>query len=330
MATSPSLLPLSFDIFAARSAQNEEDLRWLAQHPLASIGYTSQILKINGPGACDLSVKLSHPVAHRPRAERVNSLLPVVFVAHGGGYISGSHASEEAWLLWPLYKEFNMVFISVEYRLLPEHAFPACFEDCWYVLQLVLSNDEEVFSGLQTEVDLAKIFLAGSSAGAGICAALSQMCRDNDIALAGVILNVPMLCNYYCLPANSRATESYQRCYEAVPGTSALLWVWEILQAATSVERDVRLSPLLGDCADLAPHALFVAEQDPLYDEGIAFAAQLRLASVPVDLKIYPDVPHDFARDWELGATAEFWVDLQEVMKMWLDSSSIRRSFESA
>jgi acetyl esterase/lipase len=115
-----------------------------------------------------------------------------------------------------------------------------------------------------------------------------------------------------------------------MPGTSALLWVWKILQPASSAESDVRLSPLLGECVDLAPHAIFVASEDPLYDEGIAFAAKLRLASVLVDLKIYPDVPHNFARNWELDATVKFWVDLQRVMETWLHGSSAHQSFETA
>lgn len=330
MAPSPTLLPHAFDITAARSAQDDKDHEWATQHPLSSIGYTSQLLKIGGPEGYDLSVKLSYPAPHRLGTGENDLLLPIMLIAHGGGYISGSHTSEESWLVWPLYKEFNMVFISVEYRLAPEHPFPAGFEDCWYILQLVLSSSDEVFSDLQAEIDLTKIFLAGSSAGAGICAALSQKCRDNSIVLAGVILNVPMLCNYYHRPANQQAMESYQRCYEAMPNTSALLWVWKILQPSRSLEPDVRLSPLLGDCVGLARHALFVAGEDPLFDEGIAFAGKLRLASVPVHLKIYSDMPHGFAQNWELNETRKFWNDLHVLMRTWLRGPSTYPSSDNS
>ncbi|KAF2830160.1 alpha/beta-hydrolase [Ophiobolus disseminans] len=308
---------MQFDIAAARNAQCDADVEWATRHPLESVGYTSRFLTTKARDGSDLSIKLSHPTSLRLNTRALEGPLPVLFAAHGGGYISGSHTSEEAWMLWPLYDAFDLLIVSVEYRLAPEHQFPAWIEDAWDVLQLVRLGDDAIFSGLEFTVDLEKIFLAGSSAGAGICATLSQICRDRDIALAGVILNVPMLCDYRLAPV-SGSPSSYERCCEALPHTRALLWVWEMLAPSSNISADARMSPLLGRCLSLPRHAIFVAGQDPLHDEGRAYARKLEETGVSVDMRFYSEMPHHFAQYWELDATKTFWADLQGIMRGWL------------
>ena len=75
-----------------------------------------------------IRVKVSCPNESRLQASS-NAALPVLFVTHGGGWVSGSHILEEAWLLWLLYMLFNIVIVSVEYRLAAESKFPVWIED---------------------------------------------------------------------------------------------------------------------------------------------------------------------------------------------------------
>jgi acetyl esterase/lipase len=315
---STTMQPISFDITAARDYQDEADRAWAASHPLESFSYVAQIVTVKARDGSDLNIKISHPKTSRLSTRDDQRPLPVLFVNHGGGYISGSHISEEAWLLWPLYEEFDFVIISVEYRLAPEHKFPAWIEDSWDVLRLVLSHDGAIFSSINVQVDLEKVFLAGSSAGAGICAVLSHMCRDEGIIIAGVILNVPMLCDYRHLP-DSGPTSSYRRCCEELPSTRALLWTWELLHPSPIIGSNIWISPLLGDCKSLSRHAIFVAGQDPLFDEGIAYAQKLQKSAVLVDLKTYVGLPHHFAQFWELNATKRFWAELRDTIRIWLN-----------
>lgn len=317
-SVSKPMKPLKFDITAARNAQDKADREWAARHTLESVGYVSQSVTVKARDGSDLNIKISYPKNSRFGARTTRRPLPVLFVNHGGGYISGSHISEEAWLLWPLYEEFDLFIVSVEYRLAPEHKFPAWIEDSWDTLRLVVSHDDKIFSNISVQVDSKKVILAGSSAGAGICAVLSQMCRHEGILIIGVILNVPMLCYYKHLP-NNRTISSYQRCCTALPDTCALLWTWELLTQSPMAGNDIWISPLLGDCQGLPRHALFVAGQDPLYDEGIAYAQKLKESGVVVDLKTYNGFPHHFAQFWELNATKIFWTDLRNAIRDWLD-----------
>lgn len=96
--------------------------------------------------------------------------------------MQGPHISEEEWLVWPLYEHFDIVVISVEFRLFPENQFPTWINDSWDVLENLLSPSEEKWIGsdLGVELDLQRLVLAGSSSGAGISAVISQMCVERD------------------------------------------------------------------------------------------------------------------------------------------------------
>ncbi|KAL5329780.1 hypothetical protein ACEPPN_003298 [Leptodophora sp. 'Broadleaf-Isolate-01'] len=298
--SSETIEPLDFDIAQARAGEVEEDLEWAEAHPLESVGYVAHLTMI--------------------KEKKATSPLPVLFVTHGGGWLQGTHLSEEAWLYWHLYEHFEIVVVSVEYRLAPEHQFPVWIEDSWDVLETLLSAGKSVFSDLDLELDRKKVFLAGSSSGAGISAVLSQMCRDKDIPISGVILNVPVLCDYRHFPAKDNADgqiSSYRQAVETF-SSGAMAMVWNIIQPSESSGSDPKVSPLLGDLSNLPRHILFVAGQDALRDEGIAYATELKGNGVEVELEIFKGVPHNFAQISELKATARFQRILQENLARWL------------
>lgn len=312
--------PLGMDIAQARAGQAESDAEWAAAHPLEEVGCVSKFIAFKVRDGTEISVKVSHPDAGRLR-KRGDAALPVLFVTHGGGWIQGTHLSEEAWLLRPLYAQFNLVVISVEYRLAPEHQFPTWIEDCWDVLENLFASEGSMFSDLGLKLDLEKVILAGSSSGAGISAILSQTCRDEGVSIFGVILNVPVLCDYRHFPAKYRvkgSLSSYQQCVETF-SSGAMVWVWNQVQPSALTGADPRISPLLGDCGNLPRHMVFVAGQDALRDDGIAYATKLKEAGVQIDLNIYKGLPHHFSQISELKATARFQEDLRTTLKGWLD-----------
>jgi acetyl esterase len=313
------IVPAKIDFSAARPYQAEVDAAWAAAHPLSSVGYSSRLMTIKVRNGESISVKVSYPVASRLQAKG-ELVLPVLFVTHGGGWVSGSHISEEAWLLWPLYKHFNLVIVSVEYRLAPENKFPVWINDSWDVLYQLISESSSFVSDLDVKCDLQRVILAGSSAGASIAAALSQMCRDKRVKIYGVVLNVPVLCDYRQMLSEENAANSYTECTETFLGSREMAALWNMVLPLPSLGSDSMASPLLGNTENLPPHLIFVAGRDPLRDEGIAYAKKLEAAGVPVTLEIYKGVPHNFAHYSDLKSTTKFREDFRIGLQQWVPS----------
>ncbi|KXL41549.1 hypothetical protein M433DRAFT_31184, partial [Acidomyces richmondensis BFW] len=262
--------------------------------PIELVNYECRHIEIPVRDGAKVGIKVSCPNAARLNSKRIH--LPVLFVTHGGGYISGSHASEEAWLIRSLQERFEIITISVEYRLAPEHKYPTWINDAWDVLVQLLKDSNSYLSGLPAICDLSKLILIGSSAGAGISAVLSQVCRDEGVPVFGVVLNVPMLCEYRHFPSESGISRSYLECNQGILGSAQLATCWNSIFASSSDRsgEDPRVSPLLGNLDGLPPHLIFVAGRDPLRDEGIEYANRLVKSSVPATLHVYKGVPHHF------------------------------------
>ena len=319
LPSSEPIEPLNFDISQARANQADDDIKWADAHPLDSVGYIATLTTIKVRDGAEISVRISHPTSSRLQQGNITAHLPVLFVTHGGGWIQGSHLSEEAWLLWHLYEHFELAVVSVEYRLAPEHIFPVWIEDSWDVLETLFSSNS-AFLNLSIQFDLNQVFLAGSSSGAGISAVLSQMCRDKGLPISGVILNVPVVCDYRHFPAeyvSEGRISSYRQAVETY-SSGAMVMVWNNTQPSEASGSDPLASPLLGDLSSLPRHMIFVAGQDALRDEGIAYATKLKEAGVQVKLKVFSGVPHHFAQIPELTATTRFQESFRDILKEWL------------
>ncbi|KAL2070669.1 hypothetical protein VTL71DRAFT_13695 [Oculimacula yallundae] len=338
-STSPSpvtIPPLDFSIPDARTQQTCSDTEWTLTHPLSSIGYVEHLGSISVRDGASISVRITHPaisrLAQSKRAvkEGEKPRLPVLFMSHGGGWVQGTHLSEEAWMGWHLCEKLDLVVVSVEYRLAPEHRFPVWIEDSWDVLEVLLglkspstasetvAATENVFANLDVELDLKKLFLAGSSSGAGISAVLSQMCRDRGIAISGVILNVPVVCDYRHFPSSTpQPPFSY---IQAIPtfSSSAMVMVWNTILPSPEEGTDPKASPLLGDLKGLPRHLVTIAGQDALRDEGVAYVEKLRESGVYVEGEVFSGVPHHFAMIEELEETGRWRTLLRETLGRWV------------
>lgn len=313
--------PLDIDFSQFRPQQEEADAEWAAKHPFASVGYTSHTNHFAVRGGAQLSVKISYPTTERLRKKGYSlpCKLPVLFATHGGGWVSGSHVSEEIWSLWRLLADLEVITISVEYRLAPENKFPAWVEDSWDILcQLV--KDESHFTTEMKGItcELSRLILLGSSAGAYITAILAQRCRDTSMTVRGVVLNVPVLCHFQHFPNETGISESYQQCKETFLGSREMATCWSTAISSSVLGADPQVSPLLGILEGLAPHLIFAAGRDPLRDEAIQYAKRLEDSNVAVKLHVYGGVPHNFAHYETLAATAKFGRELKDGVQGWI------------
>lgn len=309
-----SLLPEAppvpqLDVQQMRKDQLLEQAEWTAAHPLQSVGYESRLEKVTARDGYEIEIKIS-------RSTRVDASkpLPLLFVSHGGGWIRGTHVTEEVMLLGAFYEKFDVVVISVNYRRIPDDPHPVYLNDCWDCLQYVSSHPHQFGS------DPTKIVLAGSSVGGQITAVLSHWARDASLPIKGVIMNVPVLCDPRHFPIGDYEFSSYDQCFGALLNSGIMKHLWTILMPDPEGGSDPVVSPLLGDLSGLPRHLMYIAGQDPVRDEGIAYAAKLKKSGTEVVMHVYQGVPHIFNEWWEIEMTKKFWQDVRADFASLIDS----------
>ncbi|WP_241238294.1 alpha/beta hydrolase [Nocardioides pantholopis] len=208
--------------------------------------------------------------------------LPTVVLFHGGGWVIGDLDTHDL-MARTIATICEAVVVSVDYRLAPEHPFPAAVDDAlaaarWAAAHLAdLGGDE-------------RLGLAGDSAGGNLAAVAAQVLRDEGVPVAGQLL---------VYPATDLVGETASRVENAEGyflDRDTMLWFAAQYVGHLPPDRlaDPRLSPLRGDLTGLAPAVVAVAQFDPLRDEGTAYAEALRAAGVPVRLASYDGLIHGF------------------------------------
>ena len=262
------------DLPAARAVLT--DLR--AQLPAPDeTGVTVTEVLVPGPeGAPDVPLRIYRP--DEPAG-------PVgVFDVHGGGFIlgdlDGSHAGNIA-----IARDVGAVLVTVDYRLAPEHPFPAGLEDCYAGLVWFAEHAEEF------GVDPDRIAIHGISAGGGLCAALAMLARDRGgPAIAFQYLGVPEVDDRLETPSMRAFTDTpiWNRPNAVVSWDSYLGEGVRGTDAVPPYAAPARATDLSG----LPPAYVSVMAFDPLRDEGIAYALALQTAGVPVELHLFPGTFH--------------------------------------
>ena len=215
------------------------------------------------PGAVGpLNYRLYRPASAGPH--------PVVVYFHGGGWVLGSHDSDDP-LCRDLCVRADALIVSVDYRHAPEARFPAAADDGLAAVRWVAEHAAEL-GGRP-----GPIAVAGWSAGANVAAVTCQAARDaGGPAIAGQLLLTPVT-------DSDMSTPSYVENAEGYVLTSALMtWFWD--HYADPVDRGhPKASPLRAQSlAQLPPAFVMTSQFDPLRDEGIAYAQAMAAAGVPV------------------------------------------------
>ncbi|MCL4114371.1 UNVERIFIED_CONTAM: hypothetical protein GTU68_025733 [Idotea baltica] len=197
---------------------------------------------------------------------------------HGGGYVIGDLETHDQ-PCRQLARESNATVVAVDYRLAPEHPFPAGLDDAWTVFQTLAADRDNFGTG-------SKLAVAGDSAGGNFSAVLALMARDAGIELAAQLLIYPAVDVDDASPSMEENGEGYLLTKEVMD--------WFMLNYQPD-PLDWRASPLLAESHEgLAPALIITAEFDPLRDQGNAYAYKLEEAGVPVTYTNYPGMVHAF------------------------------------
>jgi acetyl esterase len=221
------------------------------------------------------------PLPARLYAPSTRAGLPLLLYLHGGGFTVGSLQTHDA-LCRELARLAGCMVVSLDYRLAPEHKFPAASNDAWDALAWLAAHAADLGA------DPARLAVGGDSAGGTLAAVNAILARDARLPLALQLLIYPGT-------AAHADTASHAR-YAQGPVLDARLIDWFFNHYVSRTEReDWRFAPLRApDVSGIAPAWIGLAECDPLHDEGVQYADKLRAAGVNVELKTYRGVTHAF------------------------------------
>lgn len=253
--------------------------RMLPTPPIDTTGTTLERREVPGPiGVPDITLHIYKP-------EGADGPLPAIYHIHGGGYVGGAAAQLEVFHR-PLVRALNCVLVSVDYRLAPEHVFPAAIEDCYAGLRWTIEQADAL------GIDIKRLGVMGESAGGGLAAALALLVRDRgEYTLAFQHLTYPMIDDRTCLG-------------DQHPHTGEFIWTphnnrfgWTALLGGEPGGADV--SPYAAaaratDLAGLPPTYIMTGALDLFLEEDMDYARRLIRAGVPTELHVYPGGFHGF------------------------------------
>jgi acetyl esterase len=209
---------------------------------------------------------------------------PALLDIHGGGFCVGSIEMEHGFAT-QVARELDVVVVAVEYRLAPEHPFPAALEDCYAALQWM--HEEAVALGIDTE----RIGVGGQSAGGGLAAATVLLARDQDgPSVCFQFLGIPELDHRLETPSMKTFVDTpmWNR------PNAELSWR-HYLGANADTVSPYASPAIASDLRGLPPAYVTTMEFDPLRDEGITYAMRMMEAGVSVELHTFPGTFHGSA-----------------------------------
>lgn len=209
---------------------------------------------------------------------------PVIIFFHGGGHVIGSLDSYDTVARFLALKA-GCTLVSVDYRLGPEHPFPAAVEDCFDATHWVADNAELL------RIDPARLAVCGDSAGGNLAAVVALKARESGALVISAQALVYPVIDY------RGGTASYAR-YGVGYGvleTDTIAWFMQRYLPDPSLRDDWRACPRNAmSLADLPPALILTAQCDILHDEGVAYGAQLEAAGVPVEYADFTGMVHGF------------------------------------
>lgn len=266
------------DIPATRQFLEGLNAAMAAQAPDIPGIQTSDHLAPGPDGGPDVMVRIYEPEVRA-------ATLPALLWIHGGGYVLGSVQGDDL-RAKSLALTLDCVVASVEYRLAPEHPFPAPLEDCYAALKWLAANS----AGFG--IDKARIAIGGASAGGGLAAGLGLLARDRaEVALCYQLLIYPMIDDSNVEQAGPDTPDAplWTRANNLI-GWRSYLGQEPGSEGISEYAAAIRAR----DVAGLPPTYIGVGTPDLFRDEDIAYAQRLIKAGVPTELHVYADGFHAF------------------------------------
>lgn len=269
----PAMQSLPFDLarqaYAAGSGVLESDAPHLPR---------VQELRIPRRDASSMSARL-----YAPQAQSAG-ILPVLLYYHGGGFVVGSVDTHDT-TCRALSQQSGCAVISVDYRLAPEHPFPAAFNDAWDAVSWLWQQAATL--GL----DAHRIAVGGDSAGGTLAAACAIQAAQAQIPIKLQLLFYPGMQAAASTPSRQLYANGF------LLSEAQLQWMFANAVRSPQDNTDWRFSPVLADdITGIAPLWLGLAECDPIVDDSLLWADKLRCAGVPVQLELYHGVIHEFIK----------------------------------
>jgi acetyl esterase len=208
---------------------------------------------------------------------------PALIFYHGGGWVIGNLDTVDVPCRL-LTNRANCVVISVDYRMAPEHKFPAAAEDAYAAFRWVVENASSI------QVNADRVAVGGDSAGGNLAAVVALMDKEStNPSLAFQLLVYPVTNHSY-------ETKSYQENADGYLLTKdSMIWFWNHYLREKQDGQNPYASPLLAEnLSGLPPALVITAEFDPLRDEGEAYVNRLREAGVQVEHTRYNGMIHGF------------------------------------
>jgi acetyl esterase len=231
-------------------------------------------LSVPGPGG-EIPVRVYLP--------RNSGPVPILVYLHGGGWVAGNVDAYDA-TCRALTNAAACAVVSVEYRLAPEHKFPAAPDDCYAAVKWVAAHAAQ-FGG-----DVTRLAVGGDSAGGNLTTVVAHMARDRGGPRIAFQLLIYPVTDY------NFGTRSYQQNADGYLLTKdAMKWFWNHYLREEADGSSPLASPLRSTkLAGLPPAFVITAEFDPLRDEGEAYGERLIEAGVPTVVKRYDGMIHGF------------------------------------
>jgi acetyl esterase len=209
-----------------------------------------------------------------PAAQALGADLPLVVFIHGGGWVVGSLDTADS-VCRALANRVPCRVVSVDYRLAPEHPFPAAVEDSWAVTRWALEQS-------------ARVAVAGDSAGGNLAAVMALRAKEAGLPIAFQLLIYPVTDHSFDTASYSANASGFGL---TEPG---MRWYWDQYLAGADGGHPEASPMRAEDLSGAAPALVVVCEYDPLRDEGVAYAERLQAAGVPVRLSEYEGMIHGF------------------------------------
>ena len=238
-----------------------------------------RVPRLDGDGELVVRVYRPHALAEP---------LPCLLWLHGGGYVYGSIDAEDGWIQ-ALVADVGCVVASVDYRLAPEHPYPAGLDDCLAALRWVRDDAAAL------EVDPRRLAIGGASSGAGLAAALALRCRDeggwDNLRLQ--LLVYPMLDDRHVTHSSRAIADPLLWSLE----TNLIAWRSYLGREPGSDDVPATAAPSRAtDLSGLPPAFVAVADVDMFVDEDVDYAQRLLQAGVRTELIVYPGSHHGVLR----------------------------------